>query len=373
MVLDDYEQANGTMIPKPDIIHSGGTVRAPFPFKVFLDVCDDTILRLINHYSEYKRTYDDSLMLTGGKEQVGSELREAASRQPTRFLKMLSTNWNEIPICFRDDIMAGIASYLASRYGNLKANDNWKPLEVPEGAILAKQVIEELERHPNHWHHNRAASNAIRACAHVINDTSNATRLIFLCLGYVNYQEKDIDKDRDLINVGINMTSGHIAEAVIILANNLLENNITLPELLAPTLLRFARSKYKAHQALILRRLAYFQSKKHDLGWEIFNAAVEQADGLWKHAESCLYYAYREHFDIVEAILNKMYNEAQEEELETWGRISALASLSGLIEQSVLFDNLKAKNCSKAWKGTASVWTHPENIKQFKDHCFTGN
>jgi hypothetical protein len=372
LVLDDYEQANGTMIPKPDIIHSGGTVRAPFPFNVFLESSDNTVLRLINHYYGYERTYDDSLMLTGGEEQVGRQLEIAASRQPIRFLKMLHTNWNDIPNCFCNEIMNGIANHLAYRYGNLKPSDDWESLETSEGAVLANHIIDELERHPNHWYHNRAASSAVRACAHVINDTSNATRLIFLCLGYVNYQEKRIYKDRDLIFAGINMTSGHIAEAVIILANNLLENNITLPELLAPTLLRFARSKYKAHQALILRRLPYLQSKNFDLGWKVFYVAMEEPTGLWKYAESCLYYAYREHFNIVEAILDKMYNKGREEELETWGRISALASLFGHLEQYTLLNDLKVKDSTDAWKGVADVWTCTGNIKQFRKQCLAG-
>lgn len=317
LVLDDYESINGKLIPEPNIIHSGGLIRAPFSFDKFLCVNDDTVLRLINHYSGYNNRTSDDFPI-GGEEQVGRQLCEASSRQPIRFLKILSTNWNDIPCRFCDDIMDGIANHLAYRYGNLQTNDKWEPLETPEGAILANYIIDELERHSNHWHYNRAASSAIEACSHVINDTSNATRLIFLCLSYVNYQEEQINENGDLIQIGINMISGHIAEAVMILANNLLENNIALPELLAPTLLRFAGSKYKAHKALILRRLAYFQSKDYDLGWEVFYAVLENSAGLWKHAESCLYSSYHNHFDIVEPLLNKIYDEATGDELETW-------------------------------------------------------
>ncbi len=372
LILDDYENTNGKLIPEPDIIRAGGFVQAPFPFDVFLYSRDDTVLQLINHYSGYNRTFDDSLMHTGGEEQIGSQLREAVSRQPTRFLKILSTNWNVIPWRFRDDIMDGIANYLAYRYGNLQPGNKWEPIESPDGSILANHIIDELEQHYSYWHHNKAASSAIKACSHVVNDTSNATRLIFLCLGYVNYQEEHIYEERDLIFAGINMTSGHIAMAVIILANNLLENNIDLPELLAPTLLRFTRSKYKAHQALILERLAYFQSKEHDLGWKVFHAAMRHPAGLWQYAESCLYYALRNHFDIVEPILNKMYNKANKKELEIWGRISALGSLSGHLEQSTFLNNLQVKDSIEAWKGAADVWTCSENIKQFREQCLTG-
>lgn len=372
LILDNYESINGILVPKPNIMSSFGTVRAPFSYEVFIHFSNSAVIHMLKYYSGYKRTYDDSLTHIGGEEQVGNQLREAVSRQPTRFLEILSNNWNDISCRFRDDIMDGIASHLAYRYGNLQANKNWESLEIPEGAIIANHILDELERHSNHWHHNSAASSALQACSYVINDTLNANRLIFLCLGYDNYLEKNINEDRDLISVGISMTSGDAVEAVIILGNKLLENNIDLPELLAPTLLRFARSKYKAHQALILKRLAYFQSKDHDFGWKIFHAAMEDPDGLWKHAERCLYYANRNHFDIVEPILSKMYNEANGEELETWGRISALASLSGHLEQSTLLNNLKAKGSIEAWKGAAVVWTCPGNIKQFREQCFTG-
>jgi ATPase family associated with various cellular activities (AAA) len=371
-ILDDYERINGRLIPRPAIMSSGGTVRAPFSFDKFLYSSDDTVLRLINHYSGYKRSPGLDDFLIGGEEQVGMELREASSRNPARFLELLTAYWNEIPCRFRDSIMDGIANHLACRFGNLQTSDKWEPVETPEGSIVANQIIAELERHSSHWHHNRAASSAIQACSHVINDTSNATRLIFLCLGYDNFQEEHINEDRDLITAGINMTSGHVAEAAIILANHLLENNIPLPELLPPTLLRFARSKYKAHRALILRRLAYLQSKDYDLGWEVFHAAMECPAGLWKHAEKCLYHASYENYDIIEPLLNQIYNKAQGEELEVWGRISALSSLSGHLEQSTLLNDLQAKDSTDGWKGAAKVWTHSGNIKHFRKQCLTG-
>ena len=56
--------------------------------------------------------------------------------------------WEDIPERFRDDIMDGVATYLAHRYGNLQINGTWVPVEEPDAPLLAGQILEELERHP---------------------------------------------------------------------------------------------------------------------------------------------------------------------------------------------------------------------------------
>ena len=66
---------------------------------------------------------------------------------------------------------------MAAGYGNLQTNGTWSPIDEPNAATLAQQILDELERHPAHWHHNRAASQALQACAHVIQDTHDAGRL----------------------------------------------------------------------------------------------------------------------------------------------------------------------------------------------------
>lgn len=176
-ILEDYEKRNGKLIRQPDIMSRGGTVHAPFSFEVFHRTSDSGVLRLLAHYSEHKRDFDD--FLVGGEEQVGQQLSEASSHNPTRFLRVLSTYWSDISERFRNNIMYGVANYLAYRYGNTQTNGKWEPFDEPDAAVLASQILDELERHPNHWHHNRSASHAMEACAHVIKDTQNASRLVF--------------------------------------------------------------------------------------------------------------------------------------------------------------------------------------------------
>lgn len=373
-VLDECEKAAWPLVRQPDIGMRGGTVSALFSFEVFLAINDNAVLRLLAHYNGYARnSFDDLLM--GDQRAVGSQLREAASRNPTRFLKLLPAHWNRITDSFCDDIMDGVATYLAHRHGDLQPNATWSPIEEPNAATLAQEILDELERHPAHWHHNRAASNALQACAHVVQDTQDAGRLVFWAIDFSTLREKSsISGDTvDLVTTGINMARGHVAEALMIVASQLEKNSMPWPELLAPTLRLFAADENPALRALLLRRLPYLQSLHRELGWELFGLAMqESATGLWAIAEPCLYHAYHQQFEIVAPWLARLYREGSGKDLETWGRISALVAFTKQLNFSALVGELKTLDTAEAWRGAASVWTHLGNVQQQRDQCFAG-
>ncbi len=371
-ILDAYETTNETLIRQPSIGMRGGTVSAPFSFEVFLNASDDGVIRLLAHYSGYSRDFDD--LLVGGEREVGWQLREASSRHPTRFLRFLTAHWTDISAGFRDDIMDGIATYLAHRYGNLQPDGAWAPIEAPDAPALANHILDELERHPAHWQLNRSAAKALQACAHVIQDAQTAARLVYLATGFEELREEStIHGDSvDLLTTGINMKSGNVAEALMILANNLQERGTALPELLPPTLCRFASNEHPAIRALILRRLPCLQSRNPELGWELFHLAMQDAVGLWQSAERCLYYAHHDHFQKVVPLLERIRREGSNKDMETWGRMSALAALTGHIDFAELLGELNTLEIAEAWQGAAHVWTHPENIKQHRKQCLAG-
>ncbi len=371
-VLDSYEKKASGMIRQPYIHSWSGMVKAPFSFEVFLSSSDSEVLRVLAHYSGQGKDFDD--FLVGGEREVGWQLREASSRHPTRFLLLLSTHWDEFSEKFRDDIMDGAADYLKYRYGNLQTNGSWTPIGEPDATSLAVHILNELERHSHHWHHNRTASDALQACSHVIQDAQNAARLVFMAIGFANLREDSTIKEdsSDLITTGINMMGGRIAESLMILVDRLQEHSVPFPELLSPTLRRFAGHDNPAIRALILRRLPYLQSQNTVLGWDLFERAMQDASGLWKTAERCLYYAYRNNFENVAPLLKRIHLEGGCKDMETWGRISALAALSNHIDFTSLHDNLKSLNILEAWRGAATVWTHPENIKQHRNQCLGG-
>jgi hypothetical protein len=369
-LLDDYEAISGPMIRQPEIVSAGGFVAPPFSYTVFLNIDDIGFLKLLKHYEGYSGSFGDEFLI-GGEEQVGGELREAASRHPLRFISLLADHFWDIGNTFRDHIMDGLAHYLAYRYGNLRPDKNWEPVVAPDGIVLADLIIDELERHPVYWFHNRGASNAINACANVIEDTKTADRLVFLALGFITMWEDNPIHD-DLLTQGINMTRGHVAEGMMILANRFLEKNLPWPELLAPALCRFAGDDHPAIRALILQRLPYLQYRLPELGWAMFDRAMHDSKKLWNIAELCLYYSYRKNFERIAPVLKKLRQEGKDANLETWGRISALAVLSGHIGITDLLQDLQSLDSSQAWEGAASVWTHPKNIEQFRELCLKG-
>jgi hypothetical protein len=375
MRLISWENTFGPYIRQPHIDSWSGRVAAPFSYERFLCSTDEAVLKILSHYTKEGRNDWERDFLVGGAEQVERQLHEAASRSPVRFIHLLAEHWVDIPDRFRDDILDGAATYLAHRHGHLHFDTNqWVPIEKPDPQILANLILDEIERHPAHWHHCRVAAKALDACANVIQDEQDASRLLFAAIGFLNHREKDFDNNEiDLITAGINMIRGSVAEAIMILATQWAETHRPFPELLVPTLKRFARDPHPAVRALILRRLPYLQSRAPELGWKIFYLTLEGGDErLWEIAEPCLYYAYHNRFTEVSDILERIVSTAAGKALETWGRISALAALSEHINLHEFISRLQLLGSTDAWKGATSVWSHNGNVTQHPEQCFSG-
>ncbi len=374
-VIETYEAREGALIRAPHIHSTGGIVGAPFPFEVFLRASDTGVLSLLAHYHGYSDWYASGAeFLIGGERQVGSQLQEACSRHPSRFLRLLSTRWRDIPDKFRDDMLYGVSVYLAHRHGNLQANGQWVPVEEPDAALLVSQILDELEMHPVFWHHCRTAAHALEACASVIEDPRDAERLVFLAIGFSSLVEGAplMGERVDHLSQGINMATGKIAGALMNLASNFVKHKRPLPALLISTLRRFVGIGSPAINAIFLNRLPYLQSRIFDLGWDLFDLAMRNSSGLWKIAERCLYYAYHPHFEMVKPWLARIRREGQGKDLETWGRISALSALTGHIDSARLFLDLHALASTDAWLGAAMVWTQPTNMLRHRELCLTG-
>ena len=372
-IIAEAERDNWPVERQPQIHQRGGWVRPPFTFEIFLAADDSTVLRLLNHYHGYIQSYDD--FLRGGEEEVGVQLQEASSRHPTRFLMLLQNHWSNINSIFCNNILDGVAKFLAYRHGKLTSDSAWQPLEDAAGSDIASLVLDELERHPAHWHHNRDGAKALEACAPVILSTAEADRLVFLAVGYLTLREAPTlsGKDTGLVTIGINMAQGDVADALMGLATHLGEIGIRWPDLLSPVLRAFCTDAHPAIRAVILRRLAYLQQAASELGWELFSMLMHgETKGLWKYAEACLYYAYHRRIDLVQPWLTRLGEQGGDEDLETWGRLSALVGLGNAVYSAKLLARLRAMDSDHAWRGAATVWTEPENWRQNPDTCVAG-
>lgn len=372
-ILDECIKTEGYLIREPEIYSYSGFQTPPFSFEVFLDASDVGILGLLDHYAYYEGSCGSEL-LTGGEREVGWQLREASSRDPIRFLDFLKSFRDSIPEKFCDEIIEGASAFLDYRCGSLKPDESWKPVGEPEHILLANRILHELESRLGHWQYRKSAATAIKSCAHADFNETNAERLIFISIKFADFKEENHlnGSNIDLLTLGINMARGKIVEALMILMNKYQELDLTLPELLVPTVRRFASDENPAVRAILLRYLPYLQSLNSDLGWSLFHLAMKGQGNLWHIAEPCLYFAYDKQFEIVKPLLSQAYSLAGEKSLETWGRISALAVFSGHVDYHDLLRYLHATDRTEAWSGAATVWTNLENIKRHREQCVIG-
>lgn len=369
--LLDYQQVHGVIERRPSITRGGGVVNSPFSHHVFLNADDGAVGRLLTHYSRDERIFDG--FLVGGQHEVGVELMEASSRDPVRFLRLLANLWNELPSRFKADILEGGSRHLSYLHGNLQKG-GWEPKEVPNPHEFVTRILEELERHQLYWQGTREMAHALGACAHVVQDTQVAERMAFLAIGFrpLDQSSPEFSDPHQLLSAGFNSRAGIVGEGLMVLANGLLEREIAVPDLLIGTLNNFAEHENLAVRALILRRLPYLQYKNPVLGWNLFERATRASTGLWQSAERCLYHAYSRDFERVAPYLQQIECEGNDDDFETWGRISALCVLSGHIQFDELLTKLNSQNRIKAWEGATTVWTHPDNVRSHLEVCISG-
>lgn len=367
--LEEACQRYGVPTQEPHIESSSGWVAPPFTYERFNDASDEGVFRILDHYKERGRESWGHDNLIGGRSAVATQLMEAASRHPNRFLPLLTGHFSRLDDDFREAILIGITNHLRYRFGNLSSSSPWSPLETPSGSALGKLLLDELNTHPVFWQCRREAAEALEACAHVIETQDNAEAICFHLVGMLHADDPAPDRQsgQDLVGIAINSTRGNAAEAALILANRWADACRPLPELLAATLCRFANDAHPAVRTVLLRRLPSLQYRQPELGWRVFDLATDGGDTeTWSEAERCLYYAYHQHFGTVAPYLARMYDVAA---YEPWGRIAALACLSGHIPRQDMLDKLLGATDSSAWKGAVQVFASNAGLEEHRTIC----
>lgn len=379
--LDEAERRWGFVIRQPHIETAGGTVRAPFVYERFLDASNVSLLHLLEHYDRSDAHTRDWGELIGGSDQVAHQLEEAASRAPERFVRILAESWGRVPDMFKDALLGGVLRYLRHLHGPLQPNEHWIPRQKPDAPAVAEEILAELERHPAYWGGRRVAASALLAISPVV-ELSEANRFAFQVLGFLTAEAPE--GVRDLLTTAINSARGNAAEAALDVFTRLVEGNLRVPPLLMTAVRQFACDSSEAVRAVMLRHLPYLTSKSREHGWELFRLCTADASpALWNAAEPCLYYAYHQQFDIVRGALERILaaagtQEGEEDDdddnssLATWGRISALASLSGHIPFTTLIVKLSSLECKQSWQGATSVWIANANLNEHRQACLEG-
>lgn len=370
--LDSYQNEHGILVREPEILLRAGGSSSQLSYNTFLTLSDIGVLRVLKHF-EINPERDDIYFLMSGQRDVAGQLFQAANRHPSRFLKLLNSDWFEIAGVFKDHIMDGVSTYLSYRFGNLRSQDPWQAVEDPDENVLANQILNELELHPEYWELNPATAKVIAACANFVLDKKHAEKLVNLSKAFANFQQDDPYKGEvDLITRGCALVKGDLAQAMIAFAINFRDNNNPYPSGLISTLEALASDSESSVRVLILRQLPKLQSLDSELGWRLFELVMRQPQELWEFSEPCFYHSYYHHFDIIEPILPRLLTSENGKALEIWGRISALAALISNVDFDVFLFELRILNNTSAWRGAATVWTNVENIKQHRVQCLKG-
>jgi hypothetical protein len=376
ILLACWERKFGLVVNEPEIRSSGGMVHPPFSHEVFLRVSDDAVLRLLAHYRSNEWSTFEQDHLVGGAEQVERVLNDASSRDPTRFLAFLRKHWTDIPDRYREEILGGVANHLSYLYGRVGQQQGWEPIAKPDPVTLARLMLDEVERHPLDWSGKREAAKAANACAHVVNTDADIHRVLFVALGFSGVKEaydREREQQKDLIFIGINMARGEAAQAALTLLRRMIEDETPWPELLLPSIKKFAMDSNSAIRALVLRELPSLQYHQPELGWQVFQLAIQDADEkLWCESERCLYSGHHKQYERIASHLDYVRNTFNGEALEMWGRISALAQLSGHMSFEWLIDRLSQGQCLNGWKGAASIWAANVYTPQHGSVCWNG-
>jgi hypothetical protein len=375
--IDTWHDYFGCSQPSPEIRLWGGVVKPPLSPQELLKLSDNALFRLLHYYEQRSNREPFDQDLIGGFSEVVGVLREACSLHPIRFLNLFpSFMKKELHQDYIHAVIEGIASHLRYRFGNLRSTNQGEPITpLPEGEVLAAALLNLLERYPIIWEDDRTVSQALEACCDVLDDPESAERLTLL-LFWLRAKEPNTkhitSSEKDLVSVAINSIPGVVAESAMRLCNRLLEKGQPLPELLPFLLRHLARDSAIYVRVPILQQLPFLMYKQPDLGWQLLaDVFQEPQPRLWKYAERCLYYQYREHFDRLEPYLERLLHEGMEEAGDTWSRISTLASLAGYISQEQLFDTLTNTN-TDAWSGAAQVFGANLNRQEHTEKCHSG-
>lgn len=337
-----WEDECGALRAGPHIRSWGGVVGSPVSRGQLVALDEASLIRLLRHYLDGGR-YDSELLdqgLVGGTRAVRGTVRESAAFEPCRFLTLLEKHLDEdLALSFELPILEGIAEHLRYLSGTLSAPEGWaRVADEPSAEELARALLTHAEQalaHPNQL--SQEAEHSIARLLQAVADTTESEetreRLALALWRMVNSQDPEARPDEDDADFGmvsLNSVRGIVAGSAMTLLCRALKLEKPIPRLLPHLIRRLAIDSSLGVRASILSRIDFATHHSPDFGWTVFNDCFRGAQGkLWGDAEPLLYYQYRDSFDRVKPLLERLYKEAPEVAGDTYGRIATLAYLTG--------------------------------------------
>ncbi|MEW6221122.1 MAG: ATP-binding protein [Thermodesulfobacteriota bacterium] len=232
--LDHWARCFGRFEPKPRLRSWGGLVGSPLTVDEMLGLSDQGVLRLLDHYQlDPERREMTDRGYVGGWTQVEQVLRDAAARDPLRFLGLLSDRLSRADgdPGYGQAIVTGAADHLAIRFETLQSSRGWQPLApLPEAADLARNLLGLLDRPPLLGRRDRDLAWVLGACTEVLEDEASLARLVLRLLDLSRSPDPTVDDDSgpgsDLERAAFNSVRGMVAGTAVRLCNRLLDQEL---------------------------------------------------------------------------------------------------------------------------------------------------
>ncbi|MBF0628906.1 MAG: hypothetical protein HQL91_11880 [Magnetococcales bacterium] len=308
--LDLHVTFVGHALPVPEIQSGGGWVRPPVDLETFETLTFAGQIRLLRYYENYNRQSVFSRdFLIGGKEEMVSVLRNAASNNPVRYLPFLSEE--SLEKGYMQSIIDGVAAHLQYRFGNLSSSD-WKPVEpLPDGEPLARHLLDLLEQHKEWLMSGATGARVLEACVNLLMMPDDVERLTeLLAVSIHNPDPVNGQDDSRLRSQSINSARGVAAGAAARLTAKLFEAGQNLPVELVTLIKLFASDSIPAVRVGLLDNLPVIIHFQQELGRHLCDMIFqERQSSLWESAERVFYYNYHSHYSWVEARLARMFRK----------------------------------------------------------------
>lgn len=305
--------------------------------------------------------------------QIANKLKDAASRDPERYLSILGAGGHELAERFRLALMVGAGNHLHYRFTDQQRSDkNWAPITIPKGGDLAAIILTELENNLPFWKNHRQAVSALEGCALVVEDSESAERFVSVLNEFVTAPSvNSASNNNEPLMLAANMSPcGSSAVVAIIFACRWCIAGKPLLSSLKEVLGRFATNPHPVVRAAILRELPSLQYYLPEFGWRLLDLVTDSVNGqTWREAKRCLQYACHLDFARGSRYLTKLEKNMDEDSGGIWGSISALACLAGQLPLMELSAKLKAQSTMQAWAEAALVFASNAHNIRFQDTC----
>ncbi len=366
--LIDYMDRHSIQVPGlPRITTWCGSVGPTCTAEELSGLSDDGLVTLLLYLDANQ---DDSPRERFSSRDLSHPLQRMAMQDPERAMGFIEHHATRVSLFCLTNLTEGIGRHLQMRCGSL-IEQGLNITKKSDEKELSQFLLATLERHPIHWLGHSSAPEILLGVSTYVDSGVDAERAAIQLWSLSGNSDPSTERiDSDPISVALNSVRGRAAMAAIQIANHLLESGTDLPIILTALLQRFASDPHPAVRGAIIHGLPFTQSKSPLFGWDLFNRSLARpTPELWREAERCLYFAYRRSFERVRPCLDRIKEEGFPAAGGTWGRISALACLSGCLTMDTLFEMLSNIAVPEVWEGVLQVFAGNIGLTDCYDTC----